>query len=196
MKEEFNDCPWDDAFDNDRECIDDDIERQIILSSPRNIYDFLKTRIYKQDAACKAAAIILYNHIRRIKGSSRNFFCGPPGSGKTFIWQVIRDELYNNIIIANSADMSQNGWSGSNKIHTPLREIDPYEHSRRPFLVIYDEFNKLCAPRFSRSENVSASIQSELLALVQPSHPFLTLKSENQQSKRIDLTLCTGQAFL
>ena len=53
---------------------DDDFEENV-LDNPRKIYEYLRSKVYKQDKACKAAAMILYNHIHG-KITSRNFFCG------------------------------------------------------------------------------------------------------------------------
>ena len=128
--------------------------------------------MYKQDEACKAAAMILYNHVKGI--TSRNIFCGPAGSGKTYIWNIIKNKLYPYVIIADASTMTKTGWSGSNKISSPLYQINP--SVRAGYIIVYDEFDKLCKPQYSRDENVSACVQSELLTLIQPSNEYMRLK--------------------
>lgn len=144
---------------------------------PKDYYNVLTRYVYKQDEACKAASIILWNHLNRRRGSSRNIFVGPPSSGKSYIWSVIKEHLYENVIIYNSANITKTGWSGSRKVSSPLYMIPP--DCKEPYIIVYDEFDKLCRPQYtSRDENVSAGVQSEFLALIQPSNNLLRLKSE------------------
>ncbi len=153
-----------------------------ILDDPRNIYEYLRGKVYKQDEACKAAAMILYNHVN--KGiTSRNIFCGPAGSGKTYIWNIIKEKLYPHVIIADASTMTKTGWSGSNKISSPLYQINP--SVRTGYIIVYDEFDKLCKPQYSRDENVSACVQSELLTLIQPSNEYMRLKSSDGSERTI-----------
>ncbi len=161
--------PFDEDFEDwDEE--DFDAEPRIV-DDPRRIYEFLRSKVYKQDEACKQAAIILYNHTHG--RPSRNLFCGPSGSGKTYVWQIIREELYPYVIIANAADMSKSGFIGKNKVSSPLYEIEEPEED---YIIVYDEIDKLVAPLFvSGGENVSSSIQAELLALIYPSSPRIRL---------------------
>ena len=66
------------------------------LDSPPEIYEWLKKRIYGQENAVRAAAMLLYNHRR---GRRRNLlFVGQTGCGKTEIWRVC-SELYPSIRI-------------------------------------------------------------------------------------------------
>lgn len=156
------------AADND---FDDD-EMQ-----PKDYYDVLTRYVYKQDEACKAASIILWNHLNQRRGASRNVFVGPAGCGKTFIWSVVREHLYENVIIYNSANITKTGFTGSRKVSSPLHLIPP--NCTKPYIIVYDEFDKLCRPQYtSHDENVSAGIQSEFLALIQPSNNLLRLKSD------------------
>lgn len=162
--------------------------RSDLLDDPRKIYKYLIKKVYKQDAACKAASIILYNAVHRIRGGSRSLFCGPAGCGKTYIWQIIRDEIYENIIIEDASNITQEGWSGGHKISSILRRII-YEDE--PYIVVFDEFDKLVRPKITRSnENVSEVIQAELLALVQPSDPLIRVKhGPDTPATLVDLNL-------
>lgn len=156
-----------------------------ILEDPREIYKYLKGRIYKQDEAVKKASMLLYNHVHgRV---SRNLFCGPSGSGKTYIFDVIKNELFPYIIIANSAVCTQSGFSGAEKIYSPLLSID--EKASKGYIVVYDEFDKFVAPKIeTHGSNVSATIQAEFLAYVQSSQPYVILRRNSSDSgKRVRL---------
>ena len=164
--------------------IDTSFASTSILDDPRKIYEYLRSKVYKQDEACKAAAMILYNHVKGI--TSRSTFCGPAGSGKTFIWDVIKENLYKYVIIVDASTMTKTGWSGSNKISAPFYKINP--RVRRGYIIVYDEFDKLCKPQYSRDENVSSCVQSEFLTLLQPSNEYMRLKLSdgNERTIKVD----------
>ena len=162
------------------DCFDTPFACTSILDDPRKIYEYLRSKVYKQDEACKAAAMMLYNHVKGIKSIS--LLCGPAGVGKTSIVESMR-MLYPNIILVDSSTMTRIGWSGSNKISSPLYQINP--SVRAGYIIVYDEFDKLCKPQYSRDENVSACIQSELLALIQPSNEFMRLKCSDGKERTI-----------
>lgn len=175
---------WEMLSEYDRTPFDEEEEfgdEEHILESPRRIYNYLRSKVYKQDEACKAAAIILYNHVNGI--ISRNVFCGPAGSGKTYIWEIIKEELYPFVIISDASTMTKTGWNGSNKVSSPLYQINPSAQSG--YIIVYDEFDKLCKPQYSHDENVSACIQSELLTLIQPSNARYCIKDSKDRERHI-----------
>lgn len=130
--------------------------------NPHEIFEYLTARVYKQDEYCKDAAMVLYQHAKGI--TSRNFVCGPAGSGKTYVYECIRD-IWPDTVIVNAANISADGWSGGNKATDFLDRLDP---SGKPAIVVFDEFDKLASPKFAKTgENVSASIQSEFLKMVE-----------------------------
>lgn len=165
------------------DCFDTPFACTSILDDPRKIYEYLRSKVYKQDEACKAAAMILYNHVH--KGiTSRSLFCGSAGCGKSYMWNLIKEKLYPHVIIADASTMTKTGWSGSNKISSPLYQINPCV--RTGYIIVYDEFDKLCKPQYSRGdENVSACVQSELLTLIQPSNEYMRLKSSDGKERTI-----------
>ncbi len=164
------------------DCFDTPFASTSILDDPRKIYDYLRSKVYKQDEACKAAAMILYNHVHK-RIVSRNIFCGPAGVGKSYIWQIIKDKLYPYVIIADASTMTKTGWSGSNKISSPLFQINP--SIRAGYIIVYDEFDKCVRPQYSKDENVSSCIQSELLMMLQPSDEYMRLKSSDGKERTI-----------
>lgn len=143
-------------------CVKKDTEANVNLKNPQAIYNYLREHVYKQDEYCKAAAMILYNHING--HTSANMVCGPAGCGKTHVWECLR-EIYPKIIIVNTATVTKEGWKGENKVTSFLSLVDFEEPD---YIVVFDEFDKCAAPQYaSGGENVSASVMSEFLKLVE-----------------------------
>ncbi len=165
-------------------------KHNINIGNPKEIYNFLSKRVYKQDSYCKDAALILYNHARGIP--SRNFCCGPPGNGKSYVWQLLQT-VYPNIIIVDSSNITRTGWSGENKITSFLQQIDPSDPKA---LVVFDEFDKLCKPQYtSQGENVSANTQSELLMLCSGTDVSVKRESSNIQISTKSMTFVFCGSF-
>ena len=135
---------------------------EVDLNNPARIYNYLLTKVYKQDDYCRNAAMILFDHLRGI--TSRNIVCGPAGSGKTYVWECLR-AIYPRIIVVNAATLSCEGWRGENKVTSFLDRVDI---EKTDCIVVFDEFDKCASPKTnSGGENVSASLQSEFLKLVE-----------------------------
>ena len=91
--------------------------------SPKDIERWLHSDvggIVGQDAACRAAAMIVYNHFER--RPSVSLFIGPTGCGKTEIWRALRREYSaDNVHIIDASTLTAEGWRGSNKISSIFR---------------------------------------------------------------------------
>lgn len=162
----------------------------IDLKNPQKIYEFLIKKVYKQEEYCKDASLILFNHARGI--TSRNFCCGPPGSGKSYVWHLLKD-IYPNIIIVDSSNITRTGWSGDNKITSFLQQIDPSDPN---IIVVFDEFDKLCVPQYTaQGENVSANTQSELLMLCSGNDVSIKRESSNFQISTEPMTFVFCGSF-
>ena len=68
------------------------------LTTPKMVYDYLSKRIYKQEAAIKAGSLFLFKHVNRFGNTRVSLFCGSTGSGKTYLWDVIKQNLFPHII--------------------------------------------------------------------------------------------------
>lgn len=78
--------------------------------TPQMIYEYLDENVYRQENAKKAAAIMLYNHL---KGRRRNMIlAGPTGCGKTEIWRSLQ-KRFPFIKIVNGPQIACDGWKGS-----------------------------------------------------------------------------------
>ncbi len=146
------------------------------ISCPKDIVEYLDQYVMGQDEAKKAAAVMVWNHLHGIK--TNNLFIGPSGSGKTHIWRSLKKiPLFSHIIsIHDASEITQKGWKGHIKSDTALGELyfgkmsglDKMLPYAETCIIVYDEFDKLVSPAHSSSgENVSYSIQSQFLTMVE-----------------------------
>jgi len=144
--------------------------------SPLHIYDFLSQRIHAQEEAVRTASLILWNHLNGRR--SVNVFAGPTGSGKTHIWEVLK-EIYNRIYLEDSSNYSKNGWQGDYGVTSVFERINP--HGPAP-IIVYDEIDKnvMCPQYTSGGDNVSQHLQGEMLALLQGKE--ILIKARNQSN--------------
>ncbi len=131
--------------------------------SPRKIYDCLEQKVWKQEEAKKAASVIMYQCLRGIKSNA--MFIGPSGCGKTHIWRCLKEIFPGRIEIVDSSSLTLDGWKGSTKWKDLLRS--PVFRSGNHSVLVLDEADKMLAPKFSYGENVSHSIQSEGLTMLE-----------------------------
>lgn len=151
------------------------------LTNPKSIYEYLSGSVYKQDKYCKDAAMILYNHVRGI--TSRNIVCGPAGCGKTLVWQTLK-KVWPKILILDASTMTKTGWKGNNNISDFLARVDCNDPN---YIIVFDEFDKAVTPqRTSSGENVSETLQSEFLKLVEGGE--FTVK-EDKNERVVDTSL-------
>lgn len=153
--------------------------------TPHSIYNYLNQHIYGQDAARRAAAMLMYHHLR---GNSRNIvMAGATGCGKTEIWRAL-SKMYNCIRIINGPQLSADGWKGS--LH--LKDIfwnEPKELAGRLVIVI-DEADKMAEPAIaSGGMDVARLVQNELLKLMDGD--TLTFVDDNNKGKKITVD-CSG----
>ena len=150
------------------------------LSCPLSIYHYLDRYVYKQDEYKRTAALILYEHLNGHRGKI-TLVNGPSGCGKTLVAETLR-QIYPKVIIADASRFSKDGWNGSYKISDVLVQA-----SWDSGIVFLDEFDKLVCPQHnSLSENVSASIQAELLKAFDGEH----LKIKNGKSDSTTTVRC------
>ncbi len=131
--------------------------------SPRKIYDCLEQKVWNQEEAKKAASVIMYQCLRGIKSNA--MFIGPSGCGKTHIWRCLKEIFPGRIEIVDSSSLTLDGWKGSTKWKDLLRS--PIFRSGNHSVLVLDEVDKMLAPKFSYGENVSHSIQSEGLTMLE-----------------------------
>lgn len=154
--------------------------------SPKEIESWLHAQggIVGQDAAVRAASLIMYNHI---KGRpSVSLFAGPTGSGKTAIWRALQ-RIYGTdcIVIHDASTLTAEGWKGGNKISAIFKSIAPERRSR--IVLVLDEFDKLLEPQYgSGGTNYSDIMQNQFLRLLDHDTLFFGDESGKGESLCVD----------
>ena len=146
---------------------------------PSRIEAELNEYIIDQPNLTKAVSDFLYYQALRYKfpnlPSRPLLICGPSGSGKTEVWRVAK-KLYSEIFkitLINAANITSDGWSGSNKLGNYLTP-----HASDSILV-FDEFDKCASPRYSiGGVNTSADMQSEFLKVIEDNEYIVKSKSD------------------
>lgn len=145
-------------FGDEADVDSNDPKSEDTLKTPVLIYDYLRSRLFKQDDYCKRAASIIWNHIHGIH--SIYLVLGPPGCGKTYVWECL-EKLYDNIVIFDSSMVTSAGTKGVNWAN--LMDMVSSDSS----VVVLDEFDKLCRPYYvNGGNNVSYTVQSEFLKIL------------------------------
>ena len=160
--------PWyDDRVEDLRQNLADPEEgyedQSALYDTPRKIHGYLCQRVWKQDEAKRAASIIMYNCLHGIKSNA--FFVGPSGCGKTHTWRCLKQIFRDRIKIVDGSGLTQEGWKGDLKWKDLLRS--PIFRSGDNAILVIDEFDKTCMPKYSGNENVSHAIQSEGLTMLE-----------------------------
>ena len=156
---------------------------------PKKIYEYLDGKVWKQDEAKQAAAMLAYNALNRgIKTNA--FFVGPTGCGKTHIWRCLQQIYPDRIEIVDSSSLTLEGWKGALKWKDLLRS--PIFRSGDQTILVMDEADKMLAPKFSGSENVSQGIQSEGLTMLEGARVDVAIDSaiHSIDTSKISFVLC------
>lgn len=161
-----------------------------ICDTPKKIYAYLDKRVWKQDAAKRAAAILAYNSLfRSVKENA--MFIGPTGCGKTHIWRCLQELFPDRIEIVDGSNITADGWKGDKKWSTLLDS--PIICAGDPAILVIDEADKMLAPKYSsHSENVSQSIAAEGLKMMEGTIADVKSGSFTYQvdTSRISFVLC------
>lgn len=157
--------------------------------TPHSIYNYLNQHIYGQDAAKRAAAMLMYHHLR---GNSRNIvMAGATGCGKTEIWRTL-SKMYNCIRIINGPQLSCDGWKGSLKI-SDIFTCETKKLAEHLVLVI-DESDKMMEPKVaSGGTDYAKMIQNELLKLMDGD--TLTFTDEKNRDTKTTIN-CSGVSMV
>jgi ATP-dependent protease Clp ATPase subunit len=168
---------------------EEDEPEQEQYDTPRAIYDYLNRKVWKQDAAKKAAIVIACNTFKR-SVKSNAMFIGPSGCGKTCIWRCLQKIFLGRIVVSDSSSITLTSWKGDKTWSDLLRSL-LFRNGHHNILTL-DEADKLCAPKFSDGENVSHSIQSEGLTMLEGAFVDVKISSviHSTDTSKISFVLC------
>jgi len=150
--------------------------------TPKEIYDFLNCRVYKQDEAKRAVAMFAWKTIHNIK--SNMILCGPTGCGKTELFRALNELFSDMVAIIDVSSVTLDGWSGKTKWSTVMSN-DIFKTHHTWHIACFDEFDKVCEPKISSSgENYSAQVLSQALKILEGTK--LMIEQENNKRYTID----------
>ena len=157
--------------------------------TPQMIYEYLDENVYRQENAKKAAAIMLYNHL---KGRRRNMIlAGPTGCGKTEIWRSLQ-KRFPFIKIVNGPQIACDGWKGSYHVKDIFLE-EPAEKVKK-MLIVIDEADKLFEPSIgSAGVDYSRNIQNEFLKIMDGDKVDFVSEGNDAKKTTID---CSHVSFV
>lgn len=135
------------------------IDTQRILSSPKQIYNYLCERVYGQDEYKKAISTFIYKALKGINSGKVILVAAESGTGKSYLISVL-SEILPNIAVADSTSITASGFKGGN-ITTILNKVDT--RGDTPAFIVLDEFNRLLAKGLGTWSDTS--LLSELLVL-------------------------------
>ncbi len=188
-----------DYYTEERECdegiINEDLDFSLVDGptpfdggagwTPHSIYGYLDQHIYGQEAAKRAASMLMYHHLN---GNSRNIvMAGATGCGKTEIWRTL-SKKFNFIRIVNGPQLTCDGWKGSYHI----KDIFTGETKETAgcLVIVIDEADKLFEPSIgSGGTDFGQKIQNELLKIMDGD--ALAFVDEGDRNKKITVD-CSG----
>ena len=161
--------------------------------TPQYIKNELDKYVVNQDEACQKIAVMMYQHLHghRFVG----LLAGPTGSGKSFIAECLKETFPDLVYIRDVSNLTCDGWNGDKKVSTLFRGVhNPYSYNGVIYpLIFLDECDKMFAPHTSSAgENVSESVQSELLTVIHGGKVEFRESSENYQGKNKLVTVDTS----
>ena len=123
-------------------------DKEIKVSKPKEIYEYLNSIIVGQDDAKKKLSVAVYNHYKRVLSGKKDdidvqksnvLLLGPTGSGKTLLAQTLADYLDVPFAIADATSLTEAGYVGEdveNIIQKLLINCD-YDIERAQKGIIY-----------------------------------------------------------
>ena len=158
--------------------------------SPQEIHhDVLDPHIIGQEEAKKAASLAVYNHFESDgEYNSVTLMCGPTGSGKTYMWEILQKAIGERIQIFDASTLSAEGsWKGDYKISAIIKDAALSQHSPRPnMIIVLDEWDKCLEMQGGGNEGYSATLQNSFLRLFDHQPVYLPATDKVKESHAID----------
>lgn len=167
------------VLNNDEE---NQISKNIQMSTPSQIKAHLDQYVIGQDDAKRSLAVAVYNHYKRLRQNNKSdveiqksniLMIGSTGSGKTYLAQTLAKFLGVPFAIADATTLTQAGYVGEDVENILLRLLEnaEYDVERTEQGIIYiDEIDKLArkGENTSITRDVSGEgVQQSLLKLLE-----------------------------
>ena len=143
-------------------------QNTIEVPIPREIKQFLDTRIVGQEEAKKIISVAIYNHYKRIISGrtdikkSNVLLIGPTGCGKTEIARAVAETVGVPFCICDATTVTQSGYVGDdveNMLLRLLQTADMDIEAAECGIIYVDELDKIA--RKSESTSITRDVQGE-----------------------------------
>ena len=171
--------------------------KEIVLSSPSSIKNFLDGYIIGQDFAKKVLSVAVYNHYKRLKylekgnkdeveiSKSNVLLIGPTGCGKTLLAQTLAKLLNVPFAIADATTLTEAGYVGDdveNVLQRLIQNANGDVEKAQKGIIYLDEIDKIGrkGENPSLTRDVSGEgVQQALLKIIEG-----TIASVNKEGDR------------
>lgn len=150
--------------------------------SPKEIYDFLSSKVIAQDEAKQSLSIAVSHHYKRLKDPSINksnvLLIGPTGTGKTEMGRSLSEFLKVPFVSADATSFTSKGYVGEDVDSIILRLLASCNwdvEKAKNGIIFIDEIDKVARRGTGDHQVGTVAVQQELLRLIEGSEVKLNI---------------------